>query len=330
MVQVAWMVCRCKASRRALWWLAAVFWAALSAGAAPAHAQNAGPASVGGGAAQAMGRLFSRAQGSLLIVGGGETPFGVQQRFVALAGGPEHARIAVLPMASSKSDEEAQGVVQDLAKLGAQAQVVEIRPTEVNSPAVAQALEKFTGFWFSGGDQSRLSTLLVGTRALQAIESRYQAGAVVGGTSAGASVMSRLMLTGKWRTPRNSEEEEQVNIARGMKELAPGFGFFKGAIVDQHFMHRARYNRLISAVLDHPQLIGVGIDEETALLVRADGLWEVLGNYYVKIFDARRAHIVNDRGSMAKAADIRMHVLPEGGVFDPQRRRVEFQDVNIP
>ncbi|MFX4798087.1 hypothetical protein ABTB70_19590, partial [Acinetobacter baumannii] len=82
------------------------------------------------------------------------------------------------------------------------------------------------------------SALLVGTRALQTIEARYQAGAVVGGTSAGASVMSRLMLTGKWRTPRNSDEEEQVNIARGMKELAPGFGFFKGAIVDQHFMHR--------------------------------------------------------------------------------------------
>ena len=115
-----------------------------------------------------------------------------------------------------------------------------------------------------------------------------------------------------------------------MKELAPGFGLFRGAIVDQHFMHRARYNRLISAVLDHPQLIGVGIDEETALLVRPDGLWEVLGNYYVKLFDARRAQIVDDDGPMAKAADIRMHVLPEGGLFDPQRRRVTFQETHIP
>ena len=304
--------------------------AGLGVGAS-VQAQTAGGAGgLGGSALQAVGRLFSRPQGNLLIVGGGDTPLSVQQRFVALAGGPENARIAVLPMASSQSDEEAQEVVRDLEGLGARAQVVEIRPTDVNSAAVAQTLEKFSGFWFSGGDQSRLSSLLVGTRALQAIEARYQAGAVVGGTSAGASVMSRLMLTGKWRTPRNSDEEEQVNIARGMKELAPGFGFFKGAIVDQHFMHRARYNRLISAVLDHPQLIGVGIDEETALLVRADGQWEVLGNYYVKIFDARRAQIVDDRGPMAKAADIRMHVLPEGGLFDPRRRRVEFQEVNIP
>ena len=302
----------------------------LGVGASVQAQTTGGAGSLGSSALQAVGRLFSRPQGNLLIVGGGDTPLSVQQRFVALAGGPENARIAVLPMASSQSDEEAQEVVRDLEGLGARAQVVEIRPADVNSTAVAQTLEKFSGFWFSGGDQSRLSSLLVGTRALQAIEARYQAGAVVGGTSAGASVMSRLMLTGKWRTPRNSDEEEQVNIARGMKELAPGFGFFKGAIVDQHFMHRARYNRLISAVLDHPQLIGVGIDEETALLVRADGQWEVLGNYYVKIFDARRAQIVDDRGPMAKAADIRMHVLPEGGVFDPRRRRVEFQEVNIP
>ena len=304
--------------------------AGLGVGASVQAQTTGGAGGLGSSALQAVGRLFSRPQGNLLIVGGGDTPLSVQQRFVALAGGPENARIAVLPMASSRSDEEAQEVVRDLEGLGARAQVVEIRPADVNSAAVARTLKKFSGFWFSGGDQSRLSTLLVGTRALQTIEARYQAGAVVGGTSAGASVMSRLILTGKWRTPRNSDEEEQVNIARGMKELAPGFGFFKGAIVDQHFMHRARYNRLISAVLDHPQLIGVGIDEETALLVRADGQWEVLGNYYVKIFDARRAQIVDDRGPMAKAADIRMHVLPGGGLFDPRRRRVEFQEVNIP
>lgn len=296
------------------------------AGQPPSAAQAGAP---NPGRLSAVLRLFVRPQGHLLIVGGGETPVSVQQRFVALAGA-DNARIAVFPMASSKSDEETLEVARDFNRLGAFAQVVDIRPGEANSAAVVQMLEGFTGFWFSGGDQSRLSALLVGTRALQTIESRYLAGAVVGGTSAGASVMSRLMLTGKWRAPRNSDEEEQVNIARGMKELAPGFGLFRGAIVDQHFMHRARYNRLISAVLDHPQLIGVGIDEETALLVRPDGLWEVLGNYYVKLFDARRAQIVDDAGPMAKAADIRMHVLPEGGLFDPQRRRVTFQETHIP
>jgi cyanophycinase len=72
-------------------------------------------------------------------------------------------------------------------------------------------------------------------------------------------------------------------------------------------------------------LIGIGIDEETALLVRSDGVWEVMGKYYVKIIDARRARIIDDEGPMAKASDIRLHVLPAGSEFDAKRRKVTFQ-----
>jgi cyanophycinase len=269
-------------------------------------------------------RLFAQPLGTLLIVGGGDTPVFVQQRFVDLAGGADKALIAVFPMASLKSDEEAKEIVDDFQKLGAKAQIVDTTQIDVSSQDTYKYLEKFTGYWFAGGDQSRLTSVLRGTKALETIERRYQEGAVVGGTSAGASVMTSLILTGKLKTPANPEEQEAINIARGMQDISKGFGFFKGAIVDQHFMHRARYNRLISAVLDHPQLIGVGIDEETALLVRPDGLWEVLGNYYVKIFDARRARIRDDDGPMAQASDIRMHVLPTGSTFDPKKRTVNF------
>lgn len=280
---------------------------------------------VSGPAVAQISRLFAPDPlGSLIIVGGGDTPTSVQERFVSLAGGAGKARIAIFPMASLKSDEEAREVVADFQKLGAEAQVVSIGQAEANSEPAAKHLEQFTGYWFCGGDQSRLASLLVGTKALETIDRRYHDGAVIGGTSAGASVMTTLMLTGRWRKAKSPEEEEAINIARGMKEVVSGFGIFKGAIVDQHFMHRARYNRLISAVLDHPELVGVGIDEETALLVRPDGVWEVLGNYYVKIFDARKARIVDDEGPMAKASDIRMHVLPEGGTFNPRKRKVSF------
>lgn len=272
-----------------------------------------------------IAKLFAPSpKGSLIIVGGGDTPTSVQDRFIALAGGTEKARIAIFPMANQKSDEEAREVLADFQKLGAEAQVIDIDKREANSEATAELLDQFSGYWFSGGDQSRLAGLLVGTKALKTIDRRYQEGAVIGGTSAGASVMTTLMLTGKWRKAKNADEQEALNIARGMKELANGFGIFKGAIVDQHFMHRARYNRLISAVVDHPELIGVGIDEETALLVRPDGTWEVIGNYYVKIFDARKANIINDDGPMAKASDIHMHILPEGGIFNPRKRKVSF------
>ena len=277
-------------------------------------------------AAAQISRLFAPdPKGSLIIVGGGDTPTSVQERFIKLAGGAAKARIAIFPMASQKSDEEAQEVMADFQKLGAEAQVINMDKGDTNSEAIAEQLDQFSGYWFSGGDQSRLASLLVGTKTLETIDRRFREGAVIGGTSAGASVMTTVMLTGRWRKATNPEEEEVLNIARGMKEVARGFGIFKGAIVDQHFMHRARYNRLISAVLDHPELIGVGIDEETALLVRPDGAWEVLGKHYVKIFDARKARIIDDDGAMAKASDIRMHVIPEGGTFNPKNRKVTFQ-----
>src|SRR5690606_20432353 len=138
--------------------------------------------------------------------------------------------------------------------------------------------------------------------------------------------MSGIMLTGRLKVPDDAAGFEMLNIARGVMDLSYGFGFINGAIVDQHFMTRARYNRLISAVLDHPLMLGVGIDEETALLVRPDGMWEVLGNNYVKIFDAYRALIIDDDGPMAKASDIRMHVLPEGSLFNSRTRKVIFPD----
>ena len=262
--------------------------------------------------------------GSLLIVGGGDTPAAVQTRFVALAGG-DAARIAVFPMASTEFDEEAGEVIADFEKLGAQAELLLIAGSELDGDEVAQRVAGYSGYWFIGGDQSRLADALRNTRVLNVIQQRYMDGAVIGGTSAGASVMSSMMLTGKLKVPDDAEEAEMLNIARGVMNLSIGFGFIKGAIVDQHFKGRARYNRLISAVLDHPLMLGVGIDEETALLVRPDGVWEVLGNNYVKIFDAYRALIIDDEGPMAKASDIRMHVLPDGSTFNTRTRKVSFR-----
>lgn len=263
-------------------------------------------------------------QGTLIIVGGGDTPLEVLERFVALSGGAGKARIAILPMASSRFDEEANEVIEDFQKLGASAQIVNIERRDAQDEAAVRHLAEFDAYWFTGGDQNRLVGVLGGTAALDTIALRYKEGATIGGTSAGASVMTGVMLTGRWRKPQNEEEVELLNIAKGMKEVSKGFGFIMGAIVDQHFMKRARYNRLLSAVLDHPQLIGVGIDEETALLVRPDGTWEVLGNHYVKIFDARRARIMDDQGPMAKASDVRMHILPAGSTFNTRSRKVVF------
>lgn len=260
--------------------------------------------------------------GNLIIVGGGDTPAAVQQRFVALAGGPGKARIAVFPMASTQFDEEAQEVIAELRKLDADPHLINLERHDAQTEATAQQLEAFSGYWFLGGDQNRLAATLLGTRALDVIERRYQEGAVVGGTSAGAAVMTSEMLTGR----QSNERGDSPPIARGAIDLGKGFGFLPDAIVDQHFLKRARYNRLLSAVLDRPQLIGVGIDEETALLVRPDGRWEVLGKSYVKVIDARGARMTHDRRNLTGASNIRLHLLPRGAIFDPKRARITLPD----
>lgn len=261
-------------------------------------------------------------RGSLIIVGGGDTPINVQSRFVELAGGPHKAKIAVLPMASTEYDEEAQEVINDFQMLDAEVHVLNFDRTEANNVLLAARLEKFSGFWFLGGNQNRLAEILINTRALDVIERRYQEGAVVGGTSAGAAIMTKEMLTGKRHGISEPTESDGTTIARGTFELSQGFGFLPNAIVDQHFLKRARYNRLLSAVLEQPQLIGVGIDEETAVLVRPDGLWEVLGDSYVKIFDARQAQLTNDDKLTVGASGVTMHLLPAGSLYNPKKGKV--------
>ena len=275
--------------------------------AGPASGEPSGPASQ---------------PGNLIIVGGGDTPTAVQQRFVTLAGGAGKARIALFPMASTQFDEEAREVMTDFQKLNADPHLINIDRHEAQTEETAQLLETFSGYWFLGGDQNRLAATLLGTRALDVIERRYQEGAVVGGTSAGAAVMTSEMLTGRHKL----DKAETPPIARGAIDLGRGFGFLPEAIIDQHFLKRARYNRLLSAVLDRPQLIGVGIDEETALQVRPDGHWEVLGNSYVKIIDARGARMTHDRRHLTGASNIRLHLLPRGSVFDPKRARTTLPE----
>jgi Cyanophycinase and related exopeptidases len=163
-----------------------------------------------------------------------------------------------------------------------------------------------------------------------AIHARYSAGAVVGGTSAGAAVMSTPMITGDERHPggaRPDTTDAFKTIARDNIITSDGFALIQGAIIDQHFLRRKRHNRLVSAVLEHPDLLGVGIDESTALLVRPDGEWNVLGASAVVIYDARSAAITPPGASTLGAAGIVMHVLPAGSSFDPRTGKAALPTV---
>jgi cyanophycinase len=263
-------------------------------------------------------------KGSLVIVGGGSRDEALMRRFVELAGGPGRARIAVVPMASEEAEESGADLVKELDSLGADAFVFLVTRDQADAPESVERLTAATGVWFGGGDQKRLTAVLGGTAALRAMHQRYEAGAVLGGTSAGAAIMSDSMITGDQTPPGDTAGyygDEYPAIERRRIEVIPGLGFLHGAIVDQHFIKRERHNRLLSAVLERPDLIGVGIDESTAIEVSPDGRWRVLGESDVVVYDARHARVTPAGAPLLGASDLRMQLLPSGSTYDPAKGR---------
>lgn len=246
-------------------------------------------------------------KGTLVIAGGGSLPPSIQQAFVDAAGG-KGARIAVFPTASGVPAESAQAMVVVLKKLGAIPVVVNPRHrAEAEAAATWDSVITCTGFWFTGGDQNRVAEIIGGTALHRLLLEKFKEGAVIGGTSAGAAIMSPVMLMGT---------DDVSETAPGTYKTRAGLGFLSGCIVDQHFLRRSRHNRLLSLLMEHPNLLGFGVDEETALLVK-DGLVKVIG---------QRKVLVLDPGAMtAKGgtfSDLRVHLLGEGQTYALASRRL--------
>jgi cyanophycinase len=151
---------------------------------------------------------------------------------------------------------------------------------------------------------------------------------VIAGTSAGAAVMSAIMITGDERHPGGVRPDTSsggfMTIARGDIVVDSGFAFLRDAIIDQHFLRRKRHNRLIGVALELEPHLAAGIDESTALIVRPDGTWKIAGESAVTIYDARHATITPPSAATLGATDIRMHVLPAGAEFDPKTGRARL------
>jgi cyanophycinase len=241
-------------------------------------------------------------KGHLIVVGGGGVPDVILARAIDLAGGPTSA-IVVFPQASGLA-ETGDVAVEMWKKAGA----TSVRWLPLTDPAAArQAVESAAMVWFPGGDQNTLMKAFEGTGVPEVIARRYREGAVVGGTSAGAAIMSAVMLTG---------DADLQSIRVGATKTAPGLGLWPEVIVDQHHLKRQRQSRLISLVLEHPTLVGVGIDERTAAIV-SGGRFEVIGESSVLVVDARRATIEpRAPGSLSAARGVTVHVLTAGMGMD--------------
>ena len=185
-----------------------------------------------------------------------------------------------------------------------EAGAAEARVLDPLEPAAARAaLAQADLIWLSGGDQARLVEALRQADLIEALRARRAAGAIVGGTSAGAAAIGSDMLTGR---------AEDERLRAGGTELVPGLGLWPEAIVDQHFLARQRTTRLLAAVLDRPGRIGVGIDERTALLVEGETC-QVLGEGSVLVLDARAARVEETApGAVPAAQGLRLHALRAG------------------
>jgi cyanophycinase len=209
---------------------------------------------------------FPRLAGSLVIGGGGKLPVEITDKFLELAGG-RAARIVLIPTARSPALDETD-VSKDLApwvgRSLASVDRLHTRSRQVaDDPQFASVLARATGVWISGGSQSRLAEAYGGTEVERQLKALLDRGGVIGGSSAGAAIMTRVM------------------IADGMNEPVEGrgFDFLDGAVVDQHFLKRNRIARLTRLLERHPDLIGFGIDEQTALVVDGrDRRLSVVGN----------------------------------------------------
>jgi cyanophycinase len=258
-------------------------------------------------------------RGTLMIVGGGPQPPALVQQFVDLAGGRGHAKIAIFAEASADGQKSGEEKAAELTALGAEAKSIWVDRDEANTDSIAKQLVGVTGVWFGGGDQVRLIKVLRGTKTDSAIHARYTAGAVIGGTSAGAAVMSRIMITGDERHPggdRRDTSTAYMTIARDNIVTDTGFALVGSAIIDQHFLRRKRHSRLISLVLEREPHLGIGIDESTALIIPPTGPWKVAGASAAVIYDARSSAITPASSHVLGATGLRMHVLPAGSTFD--------------
>jgi cyanophycinase len=265
-----------------------------------------------------------------MIIGGAEDKLRkrtILRDFVA-ASGDADAKVVVIPTASSLGDEVV-GLYDALfRKLGA-GEVAAVRPDsrdDAHDPALVALVDTATGVFMTGGNQLKLSAIICGTPLGDAVVRAHQRGAVVAGTSAGASIQSSHMVAFGvgGTTPKQR-----------MTQVAAGLGLLRTTVIDQHFDQRNRYGRLLMIVSQSPQLLGIGVDEDTCATVTVEDGHEVLrvsGRGAVTLFDPQRL-VTNayeaKRSSPLLASGILLHVLPAGASYDLTTRELRPLPVRV-
>ena len=256
---------------------------------------------------------------SLIIIGGHEDKSDEKLILRAVAERVGSGRLVIATVASNMPKdlyEDYERIFRGLGVKHIYKLEVETREDALSEKSVG-TLDDATAVFFTGGDQVKITSQLGCSPVCERIQEIYESGGTIAGTSAGASVMTETMMVG-------GDGEESHRIGSSLK-LAPGLGLIRGIIVDQHFAERGRIGRLLGAVTQNPRILGMGIDENTAVIVERDRKFTVLGEGGVTILDAGAStysNITDEETDRALSVyDVKLHQLSQGDVFDCQTRR---------
>lgn len=264
--------------------------------------------------------MSEKSYGLLIIIGGAEDKCGDS---VILKQAPrmltDEDMLTVLTTATEKPEEAGLQYEDVFHRLGVKnVEILNIKSRDdADDTHYCDMIKNSKCVFMTGGDQLRITSILGGTRSNLELKNLYEAGGIIMGTSAGASVMSSTMVV----QGNDNEPARKCTL-----KMAPGLGLFDGVIIDQHFDQRGRFGRLLCGVAENPGTLGIGIDEDTAVKLFPDMHFEIIGSNAVTIIDGKTIQCSNvselNQNEILAIAGVTVHTLPQGYGFDLRNRKV--------
>lgn len=265
--------------------------------------------------------------GNLIIIGGNEDKEGKCEilREVIKKSRKKEGPLIILTAATDYPERVGKEYTRVFKKLGCgDIKVIDIEDRKNAFDAVYRMeIERSSCIFFTGGDQLKITSLIGGTFLFDSLKKAFKEGTLIVGTSAGASCLcSTMIVSGK-----AEDSPRKCTI-----KMAPGLDIIKGVLIDQHFAQRGRYGRLFNAVAQNPQIIGIGIDENTALVIEGSSVFRVIGSGAVTIVDGYTIKYTNvselSPDETLAITDMKLHVLPRGYKYDIKQRKPILKNVS--
>lgn len=255
-------------------------------------------------------------KGNLFIIGGGDRPLSMMQQMIATAQLQQKDYVVVLPMSGANADTSFFYIKEDIQKACNNAIVMfNFTRATVNKQQWLDSLQHAKLIFITGGNQSRFMDIVLHTPIHEAIKKAFENGATIAGTSAGAAMMSQQMITGNELLVDSIASGPFTKINYNMVEVKEGLGLVTTAIIDQHFIIRSRYNRLLSVLAANPTLQCIGIDEATAIIIDGKKVTVTGESQVIRMRLLSKKKTAAVKGKIVRLQDVRLDVLTAGDVF---------------